>query len=34
MTIAVDDKDPAFAAELANAHIGALSRMMARLAVT
>jgi uncharacterized protein involved in exopolysaccharide biosynthesis len=34
MSIAVDDKDPAFAAELANAHIGALSRLMAKVAVT
>ncbi len=34
MTIAVDDKDPTFAAELANAHIGALSRFMEKLAVT
>ena len=34
MTIAVDDEDPAFAAELANAHIGALSRFMEKLAVT
>jgi len=34
MTIEVDDKDPVFAARLANAHVEALSRLMGRLAVT
>jgi tyrosine-protein kinase Etk/Wzc len=34
MTIEVDDKDPVFAAKLANAHVEALSRLMGKLAVT
>ena len=34
ITIEVDDKDPKFAANLANAHVEALSRMLGKLAVT
>lgn len=34
ITIAVDDKDPRFAAALANAHVPALSRMMGSLALS
>jgi len=34
ITIEVDDKDPAFAATLANGHVDALRRLMAKLAVT
>lgn len=34
ITIEVDDKDPKFAATLANAHVDALRRMLATLAVT
>ena len=34
ITIAVDDKDPAFAAKLANAHVPALSQLMGSLALS
>ena len=34
ITIQVDDKDPKFAADLANAHVDELQKLMARLAVT
>lgn len=34
ITVEVDDKDPKFAAELANAHVEELQKLMARLAVT
>ncbi len=34
LTIEVDDKDPAFAAELANAHVAELKLMLGKLAVT
>lgn len=34
ITISVDDKDPVFAAQLANAHVPALSRMMGSLALS
>lgn len=34
ITISADDKDPKFAAELANAHVPALSRMMGSLALS
>ncbi len=34
ITVSVDDTDPAFAAELANAHVNALSELLGRLAVT
>jgi len=34
LTIEVDDKDPAFAATLANGHVDALRRLTAKLAVT
>ena len=34
ITIAVDDKDPAFAARLANAHVPALSQLMGSLALS
>ena len=34
ITIEVDDKDPAFAAELANAHVAELGNLLKRLAVT
>ena len=34
ITVSVDDKDPAFAAELANAHVAELSDLLGRLAVT
>jgi uncharacterized protein involved in exopolysaccharide biosynthesis len=34
ITIQVDDKDPKFAAELANAHVDELQKLLARLAVT
>ena len=34
ITVDVDDKDPAFAAELANAHIEELGKLLNRLAVT
>lgn len=34
ITIEVDDKDPAFAAELANAHLDELGHLLKRLAVT
>jgi tyrosine-protein kinase Etk/Wzc len=34
ITISVDDKDPAFAAELANAHVSQLAELLSRLAVT
>jgi tyrosine-protein kinase Etk/Wzc len=34
ITIEVDDKDPQFAAELANAHVEELGRLLKRLAVT
>jgi uncharacterized protein involved in exopolysaccharide biosynthesis len=34
ITVEVDDKEPAFAAELANAHVEELSRLLRRLAVT
>jgi uncharacterized protein involved in exopolysaccharide biosynthesis len=34
ITVSVDDKDPAFAAELANAHVAKLSDLLGRLAVT
>lgn len=34
ITIEVDDKDPKFAAELANGHVDALRRMMGKLAIT
>jgi uncharacterized protein involved in exopolysaccharide biosynthesis len=34
ISIEVDDKDPAFAAQLANAHVQALSAMLGNLAVT
>lgn len=33
ITVEVDDQDPAFAAQLANAHVKALTRMLSRLAV-
>ncbi len=34
ITVEVDDKDPKFAAELANAHVQELQKLLARLAVT
>jgi tyrosine-protein kinase Etk/Wzc len=34
ITVSVDDSDPAFAAELANAHVQELSQLLGRLAVT
>jgi uncharacterized protein involved in exopolysaccharide biosynthesis len=34
ISVEVDDKDPAFAAELANAHVEELGRLLKRLAVT
>lgn len=34
ITVSVDDKDPAFAAELANAHVQELTLLLGRLAVT
>jgi uncharacterized protein involved in exopolysaccharide biosynthesis len=34
ITVEVDDKDPTFAAELANAHVEELGRLLKRLAVT
>lgn len=34
ITVEVDDKEPAFAAELANAHVEELGRLLKRLAVT
>jgi tyrosine-protein kinase Etk/Wzc len=34
ITISADDKDPAFAAELANAHVSQLAELLSRLAVT
>lgn len=34
MTVEVDDKDPKFAADLANAHVEELSKLLGRLAVT
>ena len=34
ITIQVDDKDPKFAADLANAHVDELQKLLARLAVT
>lgn len=34
ITISVSDRDPIFAAQLANAHVGELRKMMARLALT
>lgn len=34
ITVDVDDKDPAFAAELANAHVQELTQLLGRLAVT
>jgi tyrosine-protein kinase Etk/Wzc len=34
ISISVEDKDPAFSAELANAHVGQLSELLSRLAVT
>jgi tyrosine-protein kinase Etk/Wzc len=34
ITVEVDDKDPKFAAELANAHVDELQKLLARLAVT
>ena len=34
ITVEVDDKDPKFAAELANAHSGEITRLLSRLAVT
>lgn len=34
VTVEVDDKDPAFAAQLANAHVEELQKLMSRLAVT
>ena len=34
ITIQVDDKDPKFAAELANAHVDELQKLLAKLAVT
>jgi capsule polysaccharide export protein KpsE/RkpR len=34
ITIEVDDKDPAFSAQLANAHVEELQKLMSRLAVT
>jgi tyrosine-protein kinase Etk/Wzc len=34
ITVSVDDHDPAFAAELANAHVEELSQLLGRLAVT
>lgn len=34
ISVEVDDKDPKFAAELANAHVEELQRLLARLAVT
>ena len=34
ITVEVDDKDPAFAAQLANAHIEELQKLLSRLAVT
>jgi tyrosine-protein kinase Etk/Wzc len=34
ITVDVDDKDPQFAADLANAHVDELTRLMGRLAVT
>jgi uncharacterized protein involved in exopolysaccharide biosynthesis len=34
ITVQIDDKDPKFAAELANAHVEELQKLLARLAVT
>jgi uncharacterized protein involved in exopolysaccharide biosynthesis len=34
ITVQIDDKDPKFAAELANAHVDELQKLLARLAVT
>ena len=34
ISVEVDDKDPAFAAELANAHAGEITKVLARLAVS
>ncbi|MCE2878090.1 MAG: Wzz/FepE/Etk N-terminal domain-containing protein [Comamonadaceae bacterium] len=34
ITVEIDDKDPKFAAELANAHVEELQKLLARLAVT
>lgn len=34
INVEVDDKDPAFAAELANAHLGEVTRVLSRLAVS
>lgn len=34
ITVEVDDKDPAFAAQLANAHVDELQKLLGRLAVT
>ena len=34
ITVEIDDKDPKFAAELANAHVDELQKLLARLAVT
>ena len=34
ITVQIDDKDPQFAAELANAHVDELQKLLARLAVT
>ncbi len=34
ITVEVDDKDPAFAAQLANAHVEELQKLLSRLAVT
>ncbi len=34
ITLMVEDKDPAFAADLANAHVGEVSKVLDRLAVT
>jgi len=34
ITVEVDDKDPTFAADLANAHSGEITRLLSRLAVT
>ena len=34
ITVEIDDKEPEFAAELANAHVDELQKLLARLAVT